>query len=158
MSKKNNPEIATPPREEFTQIRIDRTGAWYTGDLKIINLKILLFFKGNLYRDKKGIYIYNTFGKFSEKGYIKVEGPLLQITDVVEEHFVLENGETIPNQDLEIILDEKLTAYAKLPRLQAWSIFSSKSAVKFGEIIEEVNDQYFWLGNKIKVSNHIEWS
>ena len=158
MSKTNNSPIAIPPREEFTQIRIDITGTWYTGGLKIINPKILLFFKTHLYRDKKGIYIYNTFGEFSEKGYIKIEGPLLQIIDIVEDSLVLENKETIFNQDAEIMLDEHLIPYAKLPRLQVWSVFSSKSAVKFGTMIEELNGQYFWLGNKIKVLSDIKWS
>ncbi len=145
-------------REEVTQIRIDKTGVWYTGDLKITNQKILLFFRKNLHRDKKGIYIFNTFGKFSEKGYIKIEGPLLKIIDISKQYLLLNNGEKIVSESAEIILNQELTPYLKLPKLKAWAILSSNSAVQFGEIIKESYGVFSWFGSKVEVLDKINWS
>ena len=44
-------------------------------------------FQCNLHKDEKGIYIFNRFGKFSEKGYIKINGPVMPVIDLQEVPF-----------------------------------------------------------------------
>ena len=150
--------VTLPIREEFTRIRVDPSGKWYTGNLRIKNEKVLGFFKKNLHRDEKGIYIYNTFGEFSEKGYIKVGGPLLKVVELDQNQFTLENGEIILSTNSEIISDEGLTPYLRIPSLGAWASLSSYAAVKFGEFTHESGEGFFFQRIKIKMCRDIEWS
>ena len=153
------------PREEFTDIRISRTGKWYTRSLPIQNNKILQYFKSNLRRDEKGIYIHNTFGEFSEKGYIQVEGPLLKVLDINSNGFTLENKEFIANEKVKLILDGQMIPYLYIPQLKAWAIFSKEAALPLADSLEisredseDSQENFLWKGNKVSVHQDISWS
>ena len=84
-----------PPREEYTDINIRENGEWYTGNRKIINTNVLDYFQSNLHRDEKGIYIFNRFGEFSEKGYVKIKGPVMPVIDLDQDRFLLKGDKKI---------------------------------------------------------------
>ena len=153
-----NEEGELSPRVEFTDIQVRENGKWYTKNIPIKNQKILHYFKGNIHRDEKGIYIFNTFGRFSEKGYIKVNGPVFKVVDIKENTFLLETGEEVDKEEAKILLTQDMTPLLKVPRLRAWAIFSRELSAALGDIIETSGDRYTWRGIEIPMSKNIEWS
>ena len=145
------------PRIEFTDIQVRENGKWYTKNIPIQNKKILEYFKKNLHRDEKGIYIFNTFGQFSEKGYIKANGPILKVTDIKKDAFTLETGEEIKKIEAKILLGHKMTPFLEVPRLKTWAVFSRELSDILGDIIEISGDKYIWRGEEIPVVETVEW-
>ncbi len=145
------------PREEFTDIRVDRDGQWYTRDRLIINKRILAFFKTNLHRDEKGIYIYSNFRQFSEKGYIKVGGPILWVTDIMQGNFVLETNAYVPIERCQIILDDQERPLIFLPALEAWAGLTKNALMQFGEDMKEKDGKFFWQDAELIKAEDINW-
>lgn len=141
---------AFPPREEFTDIRVENDGSWYAkGGKKIVNRDILKYFKQGLHRDKKGIYIYNEFGPFREKGYIKVFGPVVQVADFDSKNIYLDNDDTITLEpSLKIVMDSKDRPFVYYEPLQTWAGFLRGAFFRFmdviGHSVEETGERRFY--------------
>ena len=121
-------EIA--PREEYTDITVRRDGKWYTRDRLIVNQKILDYFKKNLGRDQNGIYILNRYGKFSEKGYCIIEGPVLAVKAVSNDGYILEDESIQPKESARVIFDEEMMPLLFIERLEAWAVFGRQAYLK----------------------------
>ena len=147
-----------PPREEFTDIRIHEDGTWFTNTLRIHNKQILKYFKKSLHRDHKGIYILNTFGSLQEKGYIKVNGPLLFVDQIINNHFILENDEFISFEQANIIIDENMIPYLKINSLNTYAGFNKNLVEKISSLIEIQNDNFLFMGKEIPQIKNINWS
>ncbi len=146
------------PREEFTDIRIEPDGNWYAKNIRIKNKKILHYFKCNLHRDKKGIYIFNQFGQFSEKAYIKINGPLLFVTDISSGRFILENGNFVQKSKASIVLSKEMLLYLNLTELNAYAVFDLRTSEKFSDMLKESKENFFWGDKKIPILDNIQWS
>ena len=147
-----------PPREEFTDINVDSKGDWFTKDRLITNEKVLAYFKDNLHYDEKGLYIFNRFGRFSEKGYIKVNGPVLKVIRVYEEIFLLENGLQVPIKDVRLVFNAELHPYLYLSSFKAWASFSRQGYLQLGDHIKEIDDNFFFENKALEIVNSIDWA
>lgn len=125
-------------REEFTNIRVTREGRWFTGAKEIVNWKVVSHFKQHLFRDEKGIYIYQTFRQFSEKGYITVEGPLLAVFRVEPEKMVLDSLDELVEDEVGVVVNaEDDLPYVFYPRLGCYASVPAAVAPSFSEIMTE---------------------
>ena len=145
-------------RIEATGIQVREDGRWYRKDIPIQNRKVLSYFKNNLHRDPKGIFIFNTFKEFAEKGYINIHGPVLKVTDIKTNLFLLETGEAIHRNKARLMMNQKMTLFLKIPRLGAWAVFSRELSDRLAEMIEMVGEKYIWDGKEIKIATKIKWS
>jgi len=145
-----------PPRKHQTHIEITSDGRWLNDGVLIENKEILLFFKSNLHRDKTGIYIYNTMGGFSEKGYLNVNGPLMKVELVEKKHYLLENGEKIDTADSTLVVDKHDHLYLLIPHLGGWAVFSRQAKADLGEMLE-YESGYRWNNIPINKTESIEW-
>ncbi len=128
-------------REEFTNIRVTRDSRWFTGPKEIINFKVISHFKQSLFRDAKGIYIYQTFRAFAEKGYITVEGPLLAVFRVDAEKITFDSLDEVPLAGVDVILNqEDETLYVYYPRLQCYASVPAGVVPYFSEYLHEAAD------------------
>lgn len=151
-------EAHSTAREEFTNIRISREANWFTGAKEIINYKVISYFKQNLFRDSKGIYIYQTFGKFSEKGYITVAGPLLSVFRVDREKLVFDSLDEITAADADLFVnadDEAL--YVFYPRLGCYATVSASVAPDFAGLLEDGTEGVRYFGRALTKRKIISW-
>lgn len=148
---------AHPPREEFTDIKVDARGRWFTGRKPIINKGVIAYFQQNLHRDDKGIYVFNRFGPFSEKGYIKVEGPVKMVYRVNDDHFLLLSGEVINFSDAGLVMNSEHRPLLRLSELQAWAGFDWNTTTQFIDDLSEEGDDLLWRGEVIRVVDEIIW-
>lgn len=143
-------------REEFTSIRIAADGSWYAKDKKIINPDVLNYFRKNLYRDEKGVYIYNEFRNLKEKGYISVEGPVDFVKDYDGKFFYLSSG-------MKIAVEEAILArmgeqvYLFIPSLKAWAFFTQKIFLSLIDYLEEKNGELYFFGKKVAFYENMKW-
>jgi len=152
-------EAHSHAREEFTNIRVSRERRWFTGVKEIINYKVISHFKQNLFRDSKGIYIYQTFGKFSEKGYITVEGPLLTVFRVDSKKLVFDSLDEIVAADADLFInadDEAL--YVFYPRLGCYAAVPASVAPDFAALIEDNAEGVLYFGRLLSRRKIISWS
>ncbi len=145
-------------RVEFTNISVQKNGKWFTNGREIINTRVLSFFKKSLYRDQTGIYIENEFGLLKEKGYIKVHGPILSVHSIEGRFFLLENGEHIKIQCSHLVLDNNLSPYLKVSRLNAWSFFDHTSAGQLANLIRETDNTFFFGEQALQIHDQIKWA
>ena len=125
-------------REEFTNIRVTRDSRWFTGAKEIINFKVISHFKQHLFRDSKGIYIYQIFREFAEKGYITVEGPLLAVFRVDNDKITFDSLDELALNATEVVLntdDEALYVY--YPRLGCFAAVPAGVVPYFSEYLHE---------------------
>jgi hypothetical protein len=150
-------------REEFTNIRISRdrsSGAsrWFTGPKEIVNEKVISYFKQHLFRDAKGIYIYQEFRQFSEKGYITVEGPLLEVFRVDAEKITFDNLDEVPTAVVEVVLNSDDEApYVYYPRLQCYAAVGAGVSSSFSEFLTEAVDGFLFHGKPVPVTKISHW-
>jgi len=131
-------------REEFTNILVNREGRWFTGPKEIINEKVISHFKQNLFRDAKGIYIYQTFKQFSEKGYITVGGPLLEVFRTDAEKITLDSLDIIPLASAQVILNQEDEAlYVRYDRLGCYAAVAAAAAPDFSAFLEDNGETRF---------------
>ena len=149
--------LHTGAREEFTQIRIDALGRWFAGEQPIINEKVLSHFKQNLFRDEKGIYIYQAFHEHAEKGYILVQGPLLALFRIERDLFIFESLEKQKISETEIILYEE-HPLLRINRLNAWANILAGISPYFSEKLTEKNEVFYFAGLQIPCEKNIKWS
>lgn len=148
-----------PPREEYTDINIRENGEWYTGNRKIINANVLDYFQCNLHKDEKGIYIFNRFGKFSEKGYIKINGPVMPVIDLQEGTFLLKGDKKIVFNDAQLILSAALVPFLRLSDLGCFAAIPSHIAARLAESFAETTDGKFqFLEKTLQIENPIVWT
>jgi hypothetical protein len=148
-----------PPREEYTDINIRENGEWYTGNRKIINTNVLDYFQSNLHRDEKGIYIFNRFGEFSEKGYVKIKGPVMPVIDLDQDRFLLKGDKKILFNDAQLILSAALVPYLKLLDLGCFAAIPSHIAARLAENFEEMSTGEFLFEDKtLQIENPIAWT
>ena len=146
-------------REEFTNIRVTREGRWFTGAKEIINYKVISHFKQQLFRDDKGIYIYQTFRQFAEKGYITVEGPLLSVFRADEANLTLDSLDTFPVAEAQVIQnsdDEALYVY--YPRLGCYASVPASVSPDFAKLLSEEGELTLFCGRPIEVRPITTWS
>ncbi len=144
-------------REEFTNIRVTRDSRWFTGAKEIVNFKVISHFKQNLFRDSKGIYIYQTFRAFAEKGYIAVEGPLLAVFRVDEQKITFDSLDEVPLTAVDVVLntaDE--TLYVYYPRLACYAAIPAGVVPYFSEYLHETADGEHTFCGKPVVARAIE--
>ncbi|MBV6492101.1 MAG: hypothetical protein LDLANPLL_00092 [Turneriella sp.] len=145
-------------REEFTNVRVSRAGTWFTGEKPIINYNIISHFKQNLFRDTKGVYIYQTFRQFAEKGYITVEGPLLSVFRVDENILTFDNLDTLPSHSAKIIQNLKDgSLYVFYPRLGCYASVPASVSPDFSLFLEEKVDGFTFCGTLIEKKRIIQW-
>lgn len=146
-------------REEFTNIRVTRQSHWFTGPKEIINYKVISHFKQNLFRDAKGIYIYQSFREFAEKGYITVEGPLLAVFRVDDQKIILDSLDEISSAEAEVIQNSEDEAlYVFYPRLGCYASVPAGVVPYFSAFLQETADGFTFLGNKIGKRLIQRWS
>jgi len=146
-------------REEFTNIRVTRDGRWFTGAKEIVNYKIISHFKQHLFRDEKGIYIYQTFRQFSEKGYITVEGPLLSVFRADENALTFDSLDTLPVSEAQVVQnsdDEALYVY--YPRLACYASVPAAVSPDFAKLLSEEGERILFCGRPIEVRQITRWS
>lgn len=137
-------------REEFTNIRITRASRWFTGEKEIINHKVISHFKQNLFRDGKGIYIYQTFREFAEKGYITVEGPLLSVFRVDEQKIIFDSLDEIALSDADVVQNSEDEAlYVFYPRLGCYASVPAGVVPYFSAHLKETADGFTFFGKII---------
>lgn len=130
-------------REEFTNIRVTREGKWFTGVKEIVNWKVVSHFKQHLFRDAKGVYIYQTFRQFAEKGYIRVEGPLLAVFRADAQKIFFDSLDELAKDDVEVILNaEDNLPYVFYPRLGCYASVPAAVAPSFSEIMTETGSGF----------------
>ncbi len=144
-------------REEFTDIRVDGRGVWYTGNRQIVNEEVLRFFRANLYRDEKGIYIFNEFRGFREKGYIRVEGPVMMVEQITGDNLVLSNGRSLSLDSAVLAVDGSGLPYVKIAGLGAWAGFPARSTHVFADGLQEKGGEFFWRGKKVIAYERMPW-
>jgi hypothetical protein len=150
-------EVHESAREEFTNILVNREGRWFTGPKEIINDKVISHFKQNLFRDEKGVYIYQTFKQFSEKGYITVKGPLLEVFRIDADKITLDSLDTVALGNAEITVnsdDEAL--YLRYDRLGCYASVPAAVAPDFAAFIEEEPEPSF-AGRPLRRQPIISW-
>lgn len=144
------------PREEFTDICIDADGRWFTGNKPIVNTKVLDYFRKNLCKDEKGAFIWNEFGPFREKGYIKVLGPALSVIGIQENSFILNNGALVKNaQGLLVLFNE--IPYLKVISIGVWASFPGRVANDFAKDLYERDGCFYFQSVKLELMDRIEW-
>jgi hypothetical protein len=137
-------------REEFTNIRVTRESRWFTGEKEIINHKVISYFKQNLFRDERGIYIYQTFRQFSEKGYITVLGPLLTVFRIDAEKIIFDSLDEMKPAETEIVLNlDDQSPYVYYPRLKCYAGIPAGVSPYFSELLEERGDVFAFCGKPI---------
>lgn len=146
-------------REEFTNIRVTREGRWFTGDKEIINYKVISHFKQNLFRDAKGIYIYQTFRQFAEKGYITVDGPLLSVFRIDGATLIFDSLDAVPLENLTVVLNSDDEApYIYYDRLGCYANVPAGVAPYFSALLEENEDVFTFCGRPVEIRAIAEWS
>lgn len=146
-------------REEFTNIRVTREGRWFTGDKEIINYKVISHFKQHLFRDEKGIYIYQTFRQFAEKGYISVEGPLLSVFRADSDHLTFDSLDTLGVAEAEVVQnsdDEAL--YVWYGRLSCYASVPASVSPDFSAHLSEAGERILFCGRPMEVRSITQWS
>lgn len=146
-------------REEFTNIRVTRESRWFTGPKEIINDKVISHFKQSLFRDSKGVYIYQTFREFAEKGYITVEGPLLAVFRLDAGNMILDSMDEIALTEVDVVLntdDESL--YVHYPRLDCYAAIPAGVVPYFSEYLTETGDGILFCGREIRKMPVRIWS
>ncbi|MCS6972692.1 MAG: hypothetical protein NZL89_06670 [Leptospiraceae bacterium] len=146
-------------REEFTNIRVNREGRWFTGDREIVNWKVISHFKQNLFRDEKGIYIYQEFRQFSEKGYITVEGPLLAVFRVDKDKLTFDSLDTLPVATAQVVQNTEDDAlYVFYPRLGCYASVPAAVAPDFAELLAEDEGLVLFCGRPVPRIRIEQWS
>lgn len=146
-------------REEFTNIRVTREGRWFTGNKEIVNWKVIAHFKQHLFRDEKGIYIYQTFKQFSEKGYITVEGPLLSVFRADHEKLTFDSLDTLPASEARVVQNSDDDAlYVFYPRLGCYASVPAAVSPDFAQLLTEDGEHIMFCGRPIERQKIVEWS
>ena len=147
-------------REEFTNIRVTRDSRWFTGPKEIINFKVISHFKQNLFRDEKGIYIYQEFRQFAEKGYITVEGPLLAVFRVDDEKLTFDSLDEIPLNSVDVILNtDDETLYVYYPRLGCYATIPAGVVPYFSQHLHESADgKHTFCGKPVALQAISNWA
>ena len=151
-------------REEFTNIRVtgargSSAGRWFTGSKEIINYKVISHFKQHLFRDEKGIYIYQTFRQFSEKGYITVEGPLLAVFRIDREKITFDSLDEIATATAEVVIntgDE--AAYVYYPRLGCYAVVAASVSPDFSAFLKEEGDVFLFCDRPLRRLHITNWT
>ncbi|MES0489130.1 MAG: hypothetical protein ABUK01_04005 [Leptospirales bacterium] len=146
-----------PPREVNSKIRIDSSGEWFNNTQKIENQQILLFFKQHLQYDHKGVFIENEFKEMTEKVYVQVEGPLVNVLHINRENFILETGEKITTDSAFLTCDEQERIYLGLKRLKSWARITRQAKMDLGEKLEKTDQGYMWNEKLIKMVAKMTW-
>ena len=149
--------MADTSRYIISDIAVHPDGTWFTGKSRIENKPILLFFKKNLHSDVNGMFIYNEFGSKSEKVYIKVNGPVLKITSVTENHFVLDNEELLDISGKEIAMDSEERLYIVLDKLKAWAVFTREAKDNLRDRLARKGNVFFWNNKPIRLIKEFPW-
>lgn len=149
-------------REEFTNIRVTRDGRggsrWFTGPKEIINFKVISYFKQHLFRDAKGIYIYQTFRQFSEKGYITVEGPLLEVFRIDAGKITLDSLDELPLSEARVVLNTDDDAlYVHYARLGCYAVVSNSVAPDFADHLKEADGDFHFQGSPVTREKITRW-
>ena len=145
------------PRNIISDISIHPDGEWYSGKSKIENKSILLFFKKNLHADVNGIFIYNEFGTKSEKAYIKVNGPILKVSRISDNHFEIDNGEILDIAGKEIAMDSQERLYIVLDSIKAWAVLTRQAMDDIRSRLTKKDDVYFWNKRPVRLINEFPW-
>lgn len=146
-------------REEFTNIRVTREGRWFTGAKEIINYKVISHFRQHLFRDDKGIYIYQTFRQFAEKGYITVEGPLLSVFRADRENLTFDSLDTLPVAEAQVVQNSEDEAlYVYYPRLGCYASVPASVSPDFSALLIEEGEVILFCGRPIEVRSIADWS
>lgn len=138
-------------RIEFTNIRIEPDGKWFTGDKQIINENVIRYFRENLFRDNQGVYIMHRFRELAEKGYIMVNGPVDFVFRVEENAFLLLSGRTVPFSNARIFSDAHGRPYLFIKNLRLFAGFTNAVSSQLSQVIEEEDGDMVFLRNKIAV-------
>ena len=146
-----------PSRTIISDIVVKPDGQWYSGSSKIENKSILLFFKKNLYADVNGLFIYNEFESKSEKAYIKVQGPVLKVSSISDNCFILDNEEELDIAGKEIAMDSQEKLYIVIDKLKAWAVFSRVATDDLRSRLTQNNGIYLWNGKPIRQIKKIPW-
>jgi hypothetical protein len=146
-------------REEFTNIRVTRDGRWFTGSKEIVNYKVVSHFKQHLFRDEKGIYIYQTFRQFAEKGYITVEGPLLSVFRADREKLTFDSLDTLPVAEAQVVQNSEDDAlYVYYPRLGCYASVPAAVSPDFALLLSEEGERILFCGRPIEVRVIDRWA
>lgn len=117
-----------------------------------------MYFKQNLYRDAKGIYIHQTFRQFAEKGYITVEGPLLTVFRIDANRTIFDNLDEVATAELSCIWNtDDEAAYFFYERLRCYASVGAGVAPYFSEFLEETGDGFSFYAKPVEVRKITQW-
>jgi hypothetical protein len=98
--------VATIPKEDAV-FRLDKNGAWYHGDRKFENRKIIEYFHSMIKRDQNGYYLEQEHRDFVEKVYFPYEETALFVFQVIARDrpiLVLNTGEKVQLDPSELFI------------------------------------------------------
>jgi hypothetical protein len=150
-------EVHESAREEFTNIRVNREGRWFTGPKEIINFKVISHFKQNLFRDAKGIYIYQTFRQFAEKGYITVEGPLLSVFRIDGDRLIFDSLDAVPLENACGFEQRRRSAIYLLRASRLLCQRSRRGCAVFFRAARRAGDVFTFCGKPVEMRAITDW-
>ncbi|MCF8078003.1 MAG: MFS transporter permease [Desulfobacterales bacterium] len=105
MGNESKPVVVIPKEEAV--FRLDKNGAWYHGDRRFENQKIIEYFHSMIKRDQNGYYLEQEHSEFIEKVYFPYEETALFVFRVIAEDgpvLVLNTGKKLKLEPEQLFL------------------------------------------------------
>lgn len=133
-----------------SEIIIDSSSRWFFRGNEITLDTVLTYFRENLFEDEQGIYIFNTYGNLTEKGYLTCIGYPLRVVNLEFAEtsliFIGDNKSTLPLSESKIFVDREHRLVIRRKNEKYLSYVCSRDVhTKLGEFIEEEEDGSFSL-------------
>lgn len=80
----------------------------------------------------------------TEKGYLIVNGPVLDGVEISKDGIILENNHTINFNSISFVLYKEIL-YFSISYLKAWGKFSRKTYLRMSEYIEEDDNGFYFI-------------
>lgn len=131
-----------------SEIIIDESDRWFFRGNEITLITVLNYFKENMDEDENGIFIKNTYGNLSEKGYVTCHGSPLKLIHLESNDSILyffgDNLKKIPLMELEFSTDSKRRIIAKKNgNKYLYYVLSRDLQTRIADFLEEERGKYF---------------
>ena len=140
--------MENPPRIFDSEIIITEASKWMFRGNEITLDSVLKYFKENLSEDEEGIFITNTYGNLTEKGYVTCNGYPLRFVRWEEEndgfYLIGDNLLKFSLEDLDFYADsdEKLYVKHKGDTFLKYSL-NRDTHTKMSQFLDQDSDGYF---------------
>ena len=131
-----------------SEIIIDSSSRWFFRGNEITLDTVLAYFRENLYEDEGGIYIFNSYGNLSEKGYVTCIGYPLKIVDLESQEnslsFIGDNKSKLSMKETDIFVDpDNRLLVRKKDEKRLLYVCSRDVHTRLGDYIEDENGNFF---------------